>query len=238
MVFPVVLYGCESWTIKKAEHWRTDAFELWYWRTLVESPLDCKEIKPVRPKGNQLWIFIGRTDAEDDAPILWPPDAKNWLIGKHPDAGKDWRQERREWQRMRWLDGITDLMDMSLSKLRGSWWWTGKPGMLYSWGCKESDTTEQLNWTEGGTVDPNFFRFRFLLPNILILAHHPLSLPRHLSSKPYLFYHYFIVAYYIEFISFFVMPSDQIRSVAQSCLTLCDILIIVNRLLLCCFILG
>ena len=75
MVFPVVMYGCESWTIKKAEHRRIDAFELWHWRTL-ESPLDCKEIKPVNPKENQSRIFIGRTDAEAYAPTLWPPDAK------------------------------------------------------------------------------------------------------------------------------------------------------------------
>ena len=92
MVFPVVMYGCERWTIKKAEGWRIDAFELWCWRTL-ECPLGCKEIKPVNPKGNQSWIFIVRTDAEAEALILWPPDGKNWLIGKDPDAGKDWRQE-------------------------------------------------------------------------------------------------------------------------------------------------
>ena len=75
MVFPVVMYGCESWTIKKAEHQRTDAFELWYWKTL-ESPLDCKEIQPVHPKGDQSWVFIGRTDVTPETPILWPPDAK------------------------------------------------------------------------------------------------------------------------------------------------------------------
>ena len=75
-VFPVVMYGCESWTIKKAEHQRIDAFELWCWRTL-ESPLDCKEIQPVHPKGDQSWVFIGRTDAEVETPILWPPDVKN-----------------------------------------------------------------------------------------------------------------------------------------------------------------
>ena len=92
MVFPVVMYGCESWTIKKAERRKIDAFEVWCWRRLL-SPMDCKEIKPVHPKGNQSWIFIGRTDAE--APILWPPDAKNWLIWKDPDAGKDWRQEKK-----------------------------------------------------------------------------------------------------------------------------------------------
>ena len=94
MVFPVVMYGYESWTIKKAESWRTDAFELWCWRRLL-SPLDCKEIQPVHLKGNQSWIFIGRTDAEAENPILWPPDVKNWLIGKYPDSGKDWRQEEK-----------------------------------------------------------------------------------------------------------------------------------------------
>ena len=76
MVFPVVMYGCESWTTKKAEHQRIDAFELWCWRTL-ESPLGFKEIQAVHPKGNQSWIFIGRTDAEAETPVLWPPDAKN-----------------------------------------------------------------------------------------------------------------------------------------------------------------
>ena len=76
MVFPVVMYGCESWTIKKAEHGRIDAFELWCWRTL-ESPLDCKEIPPVHPKGDQSWVFIGRTDVEAEAPILWPPDGRS-----------------------------------------------------------------------------------------------------------------------------------------------------------------
>ena len=92
MAFPVVMYGCESWTIKKAECWRINAFELWCWKRL-ESPLDSKEIKPVNLKGNQPWIFTGRTDAE--APILWPPDAKSRLIGKDPDAGKDWRQKEK-----------------------------------------------------------------------------------------------------------------------------------------------
>ena len=92
MVSLVVMYGCESWTIKKAEHRRIDAFELWCWRRL-ESPLDCKEIKPVNAKGDQSWVFIGRTDAE--APILWPPVAKNWLVRKDPDAGKDRRREEK-----------------------------------------------------------------------------------------------------------------------------------------------
>ena len=92
MVFPVGMYECESWTIKKAEYQANDAFELWYWRRL-ESPLESKEIKPVNTTGNQSWIFIGRTDAEAEASILWPPDTKSQLIRKDPDAGKDWRQE-------------------------------------------------------------------------------------------------------------------------------------------------
>ena len=104
MVFPVVIYGCESWIIKKAEHRRIDAFELWCWKTL-ESPLDCKKIQPVHPKGNQSWIFIGMTDTEAETPILWPPDAKNCLIGKDPNAGKDWRQERRGWDG--WMASLT-----------------------------------------------------------------------------------------------------------------------------------
>ena len=77
MVFPVVVYGCESWTVKKAEHQRIDAFELWLLEKTLESPLDCKEIQPVHSKGDQSWVFIGRTDAKAETPILWPPDAKS-----------------------------------------------------------------------------------------------------------------------------------------------------------------
>ena len=95
MVFPVVMYGCESWTVKKAENQRTDAFELWCFKKILESPLDSEEIKPVNPKGNQPWKFIGRSDAEAEVPILWPPDAKSRLNGKDPDAGKNWGQEEK-----------------------------------------------------------------------------------------------------------------------------------------------
>ena len=84
----------------------------------LESPLDCKEIQPVHPKGNQSWMFIGRTDAEAETPVLWPRDAKRWLIGKDPDAGTDWRQEEKGTTEDKIVDGITDLMDMSLSRLR------------------------------------------------------------------------------------------------------------------------
>ena len=80
VVFSVVIYGCESWTIKKAEHRRIDTFELWCWRRLLKSPLDCKEIQPVHLKGDPSWVFIGRIGVEAETPILWPPDGKNWLI--------------------------------------------------------------------------------------------------------------------------------------------------------------
>ena len=111
VVFLVVMYVRESWTIKKAEHWRINAFELWCW-----SPLDSKEIQSVHPKGNQSWVFIGRTDAEAETPILWPPDAKSWFIWKDLDAGKDWRWEEKGMTEYDMFDGITNSMDMSLSQ--------------------------------------------------------------------------------------------------------------------------
>ena len=143
--------------------WELDCEESWalknwcFWTVVLEktleSPLDCKEIQPVRPKENQSWIFIGRTDAEAETPILWPPDAKNWLIWKDPDAGKDWRREERGQQRMRWLDGITDSVDLCLSEPRelvtdreavGSPWGAAVRGVTNSQ-TQLSDWTE-LNW--------------------------------------------------------------------------------------------
>ena len=138
--------------------WELDYKESWtqknwcFWTVMLEktleSPLDCKEIQPVHPKGNESWVFIGRTDAETETPILWPPDAKSYLIGKDPDAGKDWRPKRRGWQRMRWLDGITDSMDMSLSKFQGAGVGQGSLACCSSWGRQESDTSEWLSWTD------------------------------------------------------------------------------------------
>ena len=94
MVFPLVMYECKIWTIKKAEHWPTDAFKLWSWRRLLKS-LGLQRVKPVSFKGNQPSIFIRMTHAEAEVPIFWPPDEKNWLIRKEPDAGKDWDQEEK-----------------------------------------------------------------------------------------------------------------------------------------------
>ena len=139
-------YGFSSihewmWELDHKESW---ALKNWcFWIVLLEkaleNPLDCKESKP---KGNQSWIFIGRTDAEAETPILWPPDVKNWLMGKDPHALKDWRQEE-EWQRMRWLDGITNFMAMSLS-----WWWTVRPSILQPMGSQRvrHDWATELNW--------------------------------------------------------------------------------------------
>ena len=141
MVFSVVVYGCESWTVKKAERRRIDAFDLWCWRRL-ESPLDCKEIQPGNPERNQSWIFIGRTDAEAATPILWPPDAKNWLI----DAGKDWRQEEKgmtEDEMVGWhhqLNGHEFEQALAVGDGQGSL------ACCSPWGQKELNTTERLNW--------------------------------------------------------------------------------------------
>ena len=120
---PTAMYWCHVW-MWELDHKESWALKNWCFQTVVmektpESPLDSKEVKPVNPKGNQHWVFIGRTDAE--APTLWPPDVKNWLTGNDPDAGKDWGEEvegkrRRGCQRTRWLDGVTD--SMNISKLR------------------------------------------------------------------------------------------------------------------------
>ena len=144
MVFWVVMYGCESWTIKKVrKNW-------WFWTEVLEksleSPLGCREIKPVNPKGNQSWIFIGRTDAEAETPKLWAPDTKSRLIGKDPDAEKDWRQEGK---------GTTEDEMVGWHHCLNGHEFEQAPGVSDGHGslvccspsdCKEVDTTEQLKW--------------------------------------------------------------------------------------------
>ena len=147
------------WELDYKESW---AMKTWCFWTVVlektlESPLDCKEIQPVNPEGNQSWIFIGRTDAKAETPILWPPDVKNWLIWKDRDAGKDWRQEEKGTTEDRWLYDISNVMDMSLGSSR-SWWWTGKPGVLQSMGLPRvgHDWVTELNWTELNWTELNW----------------------------------------------------------------------------------
>ena len=113
----------------------------------LESPLDCKEIQPVHPKGNKFWIFIGRTDAEVKTPILWPPDVKNWLIGKDPDAGKDWRREEKGMtENDGWMASPTQWMWVWVGS--GSWGWTGKPGVLQSMGSQKVEHEWLTDWPE------------------------------------------------------------------------------------------
>ena len=121
-----------------------DVLDWCFWTVVLEKgPLACKEIKTVHPKGNQFWIFIGKTDAEAETPILWPPDAKNWLIWKDPDAGKNWRQEEK---RMRcWMASMTQETWIWASS--GSWWW----------GHRELDVTECLNWIDVFAQRSNFY---------------------------------------------------------------------------------
>ena len=138
------------WELDYKENW---ALKNWcFWAVVLEktleSPLDCKEIKPVNPKGNQSWMFIGRTDAKTETPIVWPHDAKNWLIGKDPDAGKDWKQEEKGtikdemigWHH--WFDGHEFEQVLRVSDGQGSL------ACCSPWGRREMDTPLQLNWTE------------------------------------------------------------------------------------------
>ena len=154
-------YGFSSshvwmWELDYKQSWAPKNWCFWtvVLEKTLESLLDCKEIKPVNPKGNQSWIFTGRTDAETETPILWPPNVKNWLIWKDPDTGKNWRQEKKGmtedemvgWNH--WLDGQESEQAPGVGEGQGSL------VCCSPWGCKQSDTTEPLNWTEPARTLP------------------------------------------------------------------------------------
>ena len=164
-------YGFSSshvwlWELDHKESWVSKNWCFWtvVLEKTLESPLDSKEIKPVHPKGNQSWIFIGRTDAEAEAPILWLPDAKKWFTGKDSNAGQDWRQEEKGttedemfgWHH--WLDGH------EFKQAPGVGDGQGNLACCSPWGRKDSDTTEQLNWTDGSLL---FLEFLVLLFSFL-----------------------------------------------------------------------
>ena len=144
MDFPVVMYGYESWIIKKAEHWRINAFKLVLEKTL-KSPFNCKEIQPISPKGNQSWILTGRIHAKAKAPIFWPPDVKNWLTGKDPDAGKDWSQEEKGTTEVKMVGWHHRLNGHEFEQTPGDSEGQGSLAYWSPWSRKESDTTERLN---------------------------------------------------------------------------------------------
>ena len=173
---------CHGFSSSHVWIWELDYKESWvpknwcFWTVVLEktfeSSLDCKEIQPVHPKGDQSWVFIGRTVAEAEDPILWPLETKNWLIGKDPDAGKDWRQEEKgpredemvEWHH--WLDGLWTSS--------GSWWWTGKSGMLQSMGSQRV----KHNWVTELSSLKNFLNVSQIMssPSLKLLKDFPLHI--------------------------------------------------------------
>ena len=132
----------ESWVLKNWCFWTVVLEET------LESPLDCREIQPVHPKGNQCWIFIERTDAEAETPIVWPPDVEGWFIWKDPDAGKDWQQEKKGTTQDEMVGWHHQLDGHDFEQVPGVGDGQGALACCSPWGCKESDTTERLNWTE------------------------------------------------------------------------------------------
>ena len=146
IVFPMVIYGCESCTIKEGWVWKNSCFWTVVLEKTLESPLDCVEIKPVHPKGDQSWIFIGRTDAEAETPIFWPPYGKNWLIGKDP--GNDWRQEEKGMTEDEMVECHQQVNGHEFEQALGFADGQGRLACYSPWDCRESDMTEWLNWTQ------------------------------------------------------------------------------------------
>ena len=153
MVFLVVVYGCESWTVKKAERRSIDAFELWYWRRLLDSPTDCKEIQPVHSKGDQSWVLIGKTDVKAETPVLWPPDVKHWLT--HLKRPWCWERLRageegddRGWDG--WRASPTQCTWVWVNS--GSCWWTGR-----AWHAAVHGVTKSQTWLSNWTGQLNLY---------------------------------------------------------------------------------
>ena len=143
--------GAILWELDCEEGWAPKNWCFWtvVLEKTLESPLDCKEIQPVHPKADQSWVFIGRTDAKAETLILWPPHAKSWLIGKDPDAGRDWGQEKKETNRGwdGWMASLTRRTWVWVNP--GLWWWTGRPGVLLFMGSQRvgHDWVTELNWS-------------------------------------------------------------------------------------------
>ena len=154
--FSIVMNGCENWIRKKAKNW---CFWTVVLEKTLESPLDCKEVKVANPKGNQSWIFIGRTDVEAEIPVLWPPHVKSWLIGKDPDAGRNGgaggEGHDRGWDG--WMASLTRWMWVWVNS--GSWWWTGCPGVLQFMGSQRvgHDWVTELNGTDWWLLFIDYF---------------------------------------------------------------------------------
>ena len=192
------------WELDYKESW---ALKYWCFCTVVlektlENPLDCKEIQPVHPKGNHSWVFIGRTDAEAETPILWPPDVKNWLTRKDPDAGKDWRQEGKGMTENGMVGWHHQLDGHEFEQVPGVGDRQGSLVCCSPWGCKELDMTELLNWTERRKKEVIYIKILFFtnafqlvylnedLPGIIIRRHneivsclHPYVIALWSSSK-------------------------------------------------------
>ena len=155
VVFPAVMYGHESWTIKEGSVLKKWCFWTVVLEKTLESPLDCKEIKPVHPKGNGSWIHIGRTDAEAEVPILWPPDGKSQLTGKDFDAGKDWRQKEKRATEEEMVGRHHRFSGRDLGQTPEDGGSQGGPACRSPWGHEESDTTWWLNNNNIRTFQPS-----------------------------------------------------------------------------------
>ena len=172
----------------------------------LESPLDCKEIQPVHPKGHQSWVFIGGTDVEAETPVLWPTHAKSWLIGKDPDAGRDWEQEEKgtSEDEIGWMASPTQWAWVWVNSR--SWWWTGRPGMLLFMGSQivGCDWTTELNWTDDMSVF-HIENHQMIFHKIVALYNSTVHLGPYISTSLLTFYFLFCYLFCFFFSPFFMI---------------------------------